>query len=562
MFYALKSLKRLAASILFVTTATAVPPLPDGPYTIVNQRSSLLLDLPTKSSSSGTQDLDSELSSGAAIITGPPNDKLNQRGVIQSMIPAPATANTGPVVQSLTLVSTLNNLPVSGYDPILPGAALNLSALPSGLTIKANVSGTNSILFSLDGATHLDPQGPPLSLCGDNDAAQTYKACSNLTIGTHTLTAIPYSSTNGTGSAGDTYTLQFTVTSQASGNPPARALYAVNQEASVRGSISVYDIDAGHKLFKTIATVSGVGEVRGVAANAMTGKLYVSYNQSNTGAGYVYSLDLKTDTILWNRAIPPDVDRLAVSPDGKTLYVPTGEYTNCNFINVLDAATGDLIRTVQLSNHSHDAQYPLSGPLFQITHATDGSGQYMYIMDPTTYAVSSVGPYLGVLGPFAVDSKSHYVVNNINGVWGMQVANLSTNQIVTALIPNPPEGNPGLLHGIGWTPDQTEVWMNGNDTYVYVWDMLNPMAPVFKQTLTLPSSSSHPHWLTFDIKGDYGYVSPGKNSASATQIFMVSTHTSAGLIGSSEDLLEIDFDLNGNITQVGDQYGIGRALGY
>ena len=36
------------------------------------------------------------------------------------------------------------------------------------------------------------------------------------------------------------------------------------------------------------------------------------------------------------------------------------------------------------------------------------------------------------------------------------------------------------------------------------------------------------------------------------------THTSAGVIGSSEDMLEIEF-LNGKISRVGDQYGIGRS---
>jgi hypothetical protein len=46
---------------------------------------------------------------------------------------------------------------------------------------------------------------------------------------------------------------------------PARGLYAVNKAANDRGSISVYDIDAGHRLVKTIATVPNVGDVRGVA---------------------------------------------------------------------------------------------------------------------------------------------------------------------------------------------------------------------------------------------------------------------------------------------------------
>ena len=35
----------------------------------------------------------------------------------------------------------------------------------------------------------------------------------------------------------------------------SRNLYAVNQSSKNRGSISIYDIDAGHRLIKTIHTV-------------------------------------------------------------------------------------------------------------------------------------------------------------------------------------------------------------------------------------------------------------------------------------------------------------------
>ena len=91
---------------------------------------------------------------------------------------------------------------------------------------------------------------------------------------------------------------------------------------------------------------------------------------------------------------------------------------------------------------------------------------------------------------------------------------------------------------------------------MYVWDVRNPMAPVLKERLTLKSGRGS-HWLTFDINGDYGYVAPTKNSADGTEIFDARAHTSIGVIGSSEDLLEIDFE-NGKISRVGDQYGIGR----
>jgi hypothetical protein len=343
----------------------------------------------------------------------------------------------------------------------------------------------------------------------------------------------------------------------ATSSPPPRSLYAVSEAANDRGSISVYDIEAGHRLVKTINTVPNVGDVRGVAVSAVTGKLYVAYHDVS-GAGMVYCLNIYNDELLWNRAVSPGVDRLAINPDGRLLYVPTWEGGSADYINVLHADTGDVVRKVYFSNRSHDAQYPLAGPIFQETKAGDESGNYLYLIDPRSYAVSRVGPYSGILGPYAVDSTSTYAVNNVTNHWGMQVANLKTGQIITASIPDHSPGDAGLLHGIGWTPDETEVWQNSSwsDPHVYIWDMRNPMAPIIKDRLTLRSGRGS-HWLTFDIRGDYGYVAPNKNSADGTEIFNTRTHISVGVIGSSEDLLEIDF-AGGKITEVGDQYGIGR----
>jgi hypothetical protein len=338
----------------------------------------------------------------------------------------------------------------------------------------------------------------------------------------------------------------------------SRTLYAVNQSSAARGSISVYDIDRGHNLLKTIPTVSNVDDVKGVAASAVTGKLYVAY-RTRSGVGMIYCVNIYEDAVLWNRVIDPDVDRLSIHPNGQLLYVPTWEGGSADYINVLDADSGDVVRKVYFSNRSHDTQFPLSGPLFQGTKATDGSGHYLYLVDPSSYAVSRIGPYSGILGPYAVDSRSRYVVKNVTGLWGMQVADIKTGQIVSANIPDHPAGEPGLLHGIGWTPDESEVWQSSSasDPHIYVWSMLDPMAPKLKEKLSLRSQWGS-HWVTFDLNGDYAYVAPNKNSDNGTEIFNVRTHTSVGLIGSSEDMIEIDFS-DGKISRVGDQYGIGRA---
>ena len=179
------------------------------------------------------------------------------------------------------------------------------------------------------------------------------------------------------------------------------------------------------------------------------------------------------------------------------------------------------------------------------------------MIDPSSYAVSRVGPYSGILGPYAVDGASWYVVNNVTGLWGMQVADIKTGQIVSAIIPEHPLKQPGLLHGIGWTPDQSEVWENSSDPHVYVWDMLDPMVPKFKEQISLTGKHGG-HWLTFDLKGNYAYISPEKNSDDETEIFDARTHKSVGSIGSSEDMVEIDFT-DGVITGTSDQFAIGRV---
>ncbi len=219
--------------------------------------------------------------------------------------------------------------------------------------------------------------------------------------------------------------------------PISRTLYAVNQSSATRGSISVYDIDRGHNLLKTIPTVSNVDDVKGVAVSAATGKLYVAY-RTRSGVGMIYCLNIYDDAVLWNRVIDPDVDRLSIHPNGRLLYVPTWEGGSADYINVLDADTGDVIRKVYFSNRSHDTQFPLSGPLFQATKATDGSGDYLYLVDPSSYAVSRIGPFYGILGPYAVDGMSRHVVTNVTGLWGMQVADIKTGQIVSANLPEHP----------------------------------------------------------------------------------------------------------------------------
>jgi hypothetical protein len=65
--------------------------------------------------------------------------------------------------------------------------------------------------------------------------------------------------------------------------------------------------------------------------------------------------------------------------------------------------------------------------------------------------------------------------------------------------------------------------------------------------------------VTFDIEGNYAYIAPHQSSDDATELFDAHTHKSVGLIGSSEDMIEIDF-ADGKVSRVGDQFGVGRVV--
>src|SRR5262245_5611350 len=93
--------------------------------------------------------------------------------------------------------------------------------------------------------------------------------------------------------------------------------------------ILVYDMDAGHKFIKRIPTWNYAhGEdaenVKGIAASAKTGKLCVSTIRR------VACFDPLTEKKVWEKAYEGGADRLAISPDGKILYIPSLEGPHWN----------------------------------------------------------------------------------------------------------------------------------------------------------------------------------------------------------------------------------------
>jgi N-acetylneuraminic acid mutarotase len=130
----------------------------------------------------------------------------------------PAHAQSGPTVTSLTLIDADRDQPVPGFDPLPNGATLNLATLPTrNLNIRANTSPATvgSVRFGYDGnASFRTETAAPYALAGDSNG--NYAAWTP-SLGSHTVTATPYTGAGGTGTAGPTLSVTFTVTESTSG---------------------------------------------------------------------------------------------------------------------------------------------------------------------------------------------------------------------------------------------------------------------------------------------------------------------------------------------------------
>jgi hypothetical protein len=357
---------------------------------------------------------------------------------------------------------------------------------------------------------------------------------------------------------------------------PHRYLYAVDEDPGSMAWISIYDMDNGHvrtnKFLPTGAypPVTNVSNLRGVVADAASARLYVSYEQkvNNITTGWVYAMNLYNNKLVWNKEISPGVDRLAISPNGQTLYVPSGEGLNYSDMNVVNATDGSVIKELTtLPHRPHDALFSPTptGQVFQECKATDGTCEYLYEINPSTFTVTKLPEHFpSYLGPFAPDHAGRYVVANVNGLYAIAVADLSNPSTPVSVTGYPGRVEncaPCLTHGIAWKPDQTQVWQaDRTNKDIVIWNMANPMKPTGSY-LPLYSGSNGSHWISFSIRGDYAYVSPTKLAPpwnGSVEVFKTgTTNTEAALLEASDDLLEIDFT-GAVVTAVGNQFGIGR----
>jgi DNA-binding beta-propeller fold protein YncE len=333
------------------------------------------------------------------------------------------------------------------------------------------------------------------------------------------------------------------------------AVPGAGNEAEYRGvGILVYDIDNGHKFVKRIPTwpvAKGQQpeQVRGIAAHAKTKRLFISTVKR------LAAFDLVTEKIVWEQTYDGTCcDRLALSPDGATIYAPAFGAPKWY---VIDAASGSLVATIATVGWPRQAIFARDGSLVFLSA---WESPVLSVVDTKTRAVvRDVGPFTSYVCPFTINSRASQVLANIDGLVGFEVGDLQTGLILDRVVVegyqmDVAEKFECPSHGIGLTPDERELWVaDGVDNRIHVFDSTT-YPPVATTSVEV---RAQPRWITFGIDGRYAYPSSGDVIDRASKHVTATLEDERGAFVHSERMIEIQFAGRDPI-RAGDQISVGN----
>jgi DNA-binding beta-propeller fold protein YncE len=316
--------------------------------------------------------------------------------------------------------------------------------------------------------------------------------------------------------------------------------------------ILVFDIDDGYRFVRRIPTWDvPAGQkpenVKGIVASAKTGRVYV------TTLNHMMALDAVSGKKLWDKTYEGGCDRMALSPDGKILYVPQLEGPLWHVVN---ASNGDIIASVETKSGSHNTIYSLDGTRVYMAGL---KSPLLSIADTSSHkVVSTIGPFANVIRPFTVNGSNTLCFVNVNGLLGFEVGDIVTGKKlyhveVQGYQHGPVKRHGCPSHGIALTPDEKELWLvDGANNAVHVFDS-TVMPPKQNTTIHL---RDFPGWISFSMDGHYAYVSTGEIVDAATKKIVATLQDEDGRQVESEKLLDLTI-ANGKVVRAGNQFGVG-----
>ncbi len=324
------------------------------------------------------------------------------------------------------------------------------------------------------------------------------------------------------------------------------------------GAMYVYDIDDHQRLVQTVQ-LSGITGIRGVVASPRTHILYISHggDGAGNGNGSLLAYDLLNGRVLWDHSYPRGVDSMAITPDGRRIYLPDGELSADGIWSVVDGGTGDVIGEISAGVGPHNTVMSLDG---KDVYLGGRNSAYLDVASTATNRViKRVGPLESGVRPFTVNGRGTIAYTTATGFLGFQVSSLTTGRVLyTVTFGSRFHWNPASYpasapsHGISLSPDERRLWViDGPNSYVHVFDVTR--VPRRRPRLIANIRLAHPltglesgcsydcqrdGWIQHSRSGCFVYVGDSGDVLSAATLRPVAY---LAALSNTRKMLEIDW---------------------
>jgi YVTN family beta-propeller protein len=277
-------------------------------------------------------------------------------------------------------------------------------------------------------------------------------------------------------------------------------LYVTN---SAGDDITVIDVATN----KPIGRIEVGPHPHGIAVPAARDFILVTIEGRKPGE--LVWIDPQTDKITRRMDVGPAPNQLAVTPDGKTAYVPCSD----GYWDVVDVAGGKVVKRLFTGGRPHNTLCSPDGKRMYL--APMGAPKKVTVADAATHEILGEIPFSNVVRPIALSADEKRLFVNVDGLVGLEVADIAKRKMihrVPAELPDEQKKAASRSHGLGVRPDQKEIWECDVEHYdVHVFDITGETP---KQIATIPIGTRI-YWLTFAPDGKTCYVAARGDNAVA-----------------------------------------------
>jgi hypothetical protein len=343
-----------------------------------------------------------------------------------------------------------------------------------------------------------------------------------------------------------------------------------------QSGVIVLDADKDYSFIKRIpydlpAAQMPAPKVSGITSSLPLQMLYV------TTDGWMTALDLATDKFVWTfkgETAPVAKTRGADSgccerpwtlPDGKTLLVGSSYNSWWYYI---DGATGKVLGKLPVpeSPVAHnlavtaDGQLGILGSMSSPKNGKAG----VTVIDVPNRKVLRYMTFSEMVRPLTINHDGSLVYVNVNDLIGFEIGDTKTGKVL-GRYEIPGTAGKGYSHGIGMTPDESEIWVADPANNAWqIWD--NPgdgRHPVYNPSKTIKPTAGVVHsWIAMSNDGKLAFI--GDSS-----VIDVKKHKEIAVmkdefgrrIVHTEKALYLTFR-DGKLIETNNQFAVGDAKAY